>query len=107
MAARARHIAHTHTMAETMDVITSEMVFRNSKAPPIIRFTCQFYATLEVRLRVRLVIKKTPISRRLTRLYILPARICIKARVSPVQPSNVARRAHINLTCIAYLTNTT
>lgn len=31
MAARARHIAHAHTMAETMDVITSEMVFRNSK----------------------------------------------------------------------------
>lgn len=53
MAARARHIAHAHTMAETMDVITSEMVFRNSKAPPILRFTCQFYATLEVRFRVR------------------------------------------------------
>lgn len=53
MAARARHITHAHTMAETMDVITSEMVFRNSKAPPILRFTCQFYATLEVRLRVR------------------------------------------------------
>lgn len=35
MAARARHIAHAHTMAETMDVIASEMVFRNSKAPPI------------------------------------------------------------------------
>ena len=54
MAARARHITHAHTMAETMDVITSEMVFRNSKAPPINRFTSQFYASLRVRFRVSL-----------------------------------------------------
>ena len=54
MVARARHIKHAHAMAETMDVVTSEMVFRNFKAPPIPRFTCQFYTTLEVRLRVRL-----------------------------------------------------
>ena len=46
MAARARHITHAHTMAETMDVITSEMVFRSSKTPPINRFTSQFYTSV-------------------------------------------------------------